>query len=305
MNTVSFIKRHKLKRNIPLHIMLLPGVLLVLIFNYGPMFGIIMSFQDFNPGKGFLGSEFIGLDNFRYLLAMPNFSQVMFNTLFIAIMKMVAGLAVSIIFALLINEVQRNFIKRSIQTAIYLPHFLSWVILGGILMDILSPSEGIINIMIKGLGFEPVFFLGNADIFPYVIVVTDIWKGFGFGTIVYLAAIASIDPSLYESAVIDGANRWKQTIHITLPGMSAIIILLATLSLGGVLNAGFDQIFVLYSPLTYRTGDILDTFVYRLGLVELQFAVSAAVGFFKSAVSFVLIVFSYRLAYKYANYRIF
>lgn len=305
MKTANILTKGKFRQNIPLHLMLLPGIALVLVFNYAPMFGIIMAFQDFNPGKGFLGSKFNGLENFKYLLSMPDIYQVLFNTVFIAFLKIVTGLAVPILIALLINEVHKEFIKRSIQTAIYLPYFLSWVILGGILIDILSPSEGFVNLFIKALGFKPVFFLGNAKIFPYVLTVTNIWKEFGFGTIVYLASITSISPSLYEAAIIDGANRWKQTLHITLPGMAPIIILMATMSLGNVLNAGFDQVFNLYSPITYKTGDILDTFVYRLGLVDLQFSVSAAVGFFKSAVSCVLIVVSYRMAYKFANYRIF
>jgi putative aldouronate transport system permease protein len=305
MKTANILTKGKFRQNIPLHLMLLPGIALVLVFNYAPMFGIVMAFQDFNPGKGFLGSKFTGFENFKYLLAMPDIYQVLFNTVFIAFLKILTGLVVPIIIALLINEVQKNFVKRSIQTAIYLPYFLSWVILGGILIDILSPSEGIVNIIIKALGFEPVFFLGDAKLFPYVLTVTNIWKEFGFGTIIYLASITSISPSLYEAAIIDGASRWKQTLHITLPGMAPIIVLMATMSLGNVLNAGFDQVFNLYSPITYKTGDILDTFVYRLGLVDLQFSVSAAVGFFKSAVSCALIVFSYRLAYKYANYRIF
>jgi len=195
--------------------------------------------------------------------------------------------------------------KRTVQTMIYLPNFLSWVILSGILLEILSPTTGIVNDLLAWLGFERIFFLGRADWFPAVMVISDVWKEFGFNTIVYLAALAGINPVLYEAAVIDGANRWRQTWHVTLPGMTPIIVLLATLSLGQVLNAGFDQIFNLYSPTVYETGDIIDTYVYRLGLANGQFGVATAVGLFKSVISLGLISLSYFLAYRFANYRIF
>lgn len=285
--------------------MLLPGIILAVVFHYAPMIGIVISFQDFNPALGFFKSHFIGWDNFEYMLDMPDIFQVLWNTVFIAVLKMITGLVVPISFALLLNELSSQFYKRTIQTLIYIPHFLSWVILGGILVDVLSPSSGIVNLFLKSMGMEPVFFLGNADIFPYVIVVTNIWKEFGFGTIVYLAAITSISPTLYEAAKMDGAKKLQQVLHITLPGIAPIIVLMATLSLGNVLNAGFDQIFNLYSPITYRTGDILDTLVYRLGIIDMQYGVASAVGLFKSVVASILIVTSYRLAYKFANYRIF
>jgi len=192
-----------------------------------------------------------------------------------------------------------------VQTIVYLPHFLSWVILSGIFLDVLSPSSGLVNQALGWFGVEPIFFVGNADWFPYVLVATHSWKEFGWGTIIYLAAFTGISPSLYEAAIMDGAGRWKQTIYITLPGILPIIVLMATLSLGNVLNAGFDQVFNLYSPSVYETGDILDTMVYRLGLIDYQFGVSTAVGFFKSVVSLVLMSVSYALAYRFAHYRIF
>ncbi len=298
-------KRKLFGRSMPLHLMLLPGIILAVAFHYVPMIGIVISFQDFNPLLGFFKSHFIGWDNFEYMLNMPDIFQVLWNTIFIAVLKIITGLVVPIGFALLLNELNNQFYKRTIQTLIYIPHFLSWVILGGILVDVLSPSSGIANHFLKSIGLEPVFFLGNADIFPYVIVVTNIWKEFGFGTIIYLAAITSISPTLYEAAKMDGAKKLQQVLHITLPGIAPIIVLMATLSLGNVLNAGFDQIFNLYSPITYRTGDILDTFVYRLGIIDMQYGVASAVGLFKSVVASILIVTSYRLAYKFANYRIF
>lgn len=293
------------KRELPLYLMIIPGALVVLIFAYIPMAGIMLSFQDFMPARGWFGSEWIGLDNFRYVLELPNTYQVLWNTVYIALMKIVAGMGVPILIALLLNEVRKEVFKRGIQTLIYLPHFLSWVILGGILIDFLSPSEGLVNQTLGMFGIQPIYFLGDNHWFPYTLVITDQWKEFGFSTIIYLAALTSINPSLYEAALIDGANRWKQTLHITLPGMVPTIILMGTLSLGQVLNAGFDQVFNLYSPVVYESGDILDTMIYRIGLVEAQYSVSTAIGLFKSVVSFTFITVSYWLAYRFANYRIF
>jgi putative aldouronate transport system permease protein len=192
-----------------------------------------------------------------------------------------------------------------VQTLVYLPHFLSWVILSGVLVDILSPSTGIVNQGLQWIGIEPIFFLANNNWFPYTLVLSNEWKEFGFSSIIYLAAITSINPSLYEAAVIDGANRWKQTWHVTLPGMAPIIVLMGTLSIGNVLNAGFEQVFNMYSPVVYESGDIIDTFVYRIGIVDAQYGVATAIGLFKSIVSFILLSVSYVLAYRLANYRIF
>jgi len=299
------MKFSRLKMEWPLHLLILPGLILVIIYNYIPMLGLVMAFQKFIPALGITGSKWIGLDNFRYLLDLPNIWQVLWNTVYIAVMKIIVGLIAPITLAILLNEIIHERFKKFVQTMIYLPHFLSWVILGGILIDILSPNNGIVNQVIKAFGFEPIFFLGDNDWFPFTVVLTDQWKETGFNTIVYLAAITGIDPTLYEAAKLDGANRLRQTWHVTLPGMLPIIILLMTLSLGNVLNAGFDQIFNLYSPAVYESGDIIDTFVYRLGLVEAQYSVATAVGMFKSVVSLVLISVSYWMAYRFANYRIF
>ncbi len=300
------MKNLNIKKQLPLHLMILPGFILLLVFSYLPMAGIVIAFQKFIPAKGLFGHQkWIGLDNFKYVLDLPNFGSVIWNTISIAVMKIILGLVIPIIFAILINEVTSNALKSSVQTLIYLPHFLSWVVLGGILIDILSPSGGIVNGLLKSIGIEPIFFLGDNKWFPTTMVLTETWKEFGYGTIIYLAAITGIDPSLYEAARIDGANRWKQTLNITLPGMKMVIVLLMVLSLGNLLNAGFDQIFNLYSPPVYQSGDILDTFVYRIGLLDAQYGVATAVGLFKSVVSFTLISVSYFCAYKFADYRIF
>jgi putative aldouronate transport system permease protein len=285
--------------------MLLPGVLFTILFAYVPMFGIVIAFQKFVPSRGFFHSKWVGWDNFTYMINMPDIAQILFNTVYIAVMKIAAGLAVPIMAALLLNEMRSKFLKRSVQTMVYLPHFMSWVILGGILIDLLSIDGGIVNRFIQSTGLEPIFFLGSVDWFPITLVVTDTWKEFGFATIIYLAALTAIDPTIYEAAYIDGANRWKQTWHVTLPGIAPTIILLSVLSLGNILNAGFEQVFMLYSPSVYQSGDIIDTLLYRIGFQDAQYGVATAVGLFKSAIGTVLIAVSYWMAYRFAGYRVF
>lgn len=277
----------------------------MLIYNYLPLLGNIMAFQKFNPTKGFFRSEWVGLDNFRYVFAMPDTLQVVWNTFFIAVMKLIMGIIVPVIVALLLNEMRCIRYKRALQTIVYFPHFLSWVILAGIMVDVLSPSRGIIGKAFTALGLEAPFLLGDANLFPFTMVFTETWKEFGFGTIVYLAALTGIDPTLYEAAGIDGAGRWKQTLNITIPCIMPIVMLMTILAMGNVLNAGFDQIFNLYSPQVYATGDILDTLVYRIGMEDAQYGVATAVGLFKSVVSFLMLSLSYGLAYKYTDYRVF
>ncbi len=286
--------------------MLIPAVVLVAIYSYGSMAGVVIGFQKFVAARGFFGEQqWVGLQNFRTLFSMPNIWQIIRNTVVIALGKMIGGIVVPVVFALLLNEVRNVAAKRLFQTLVYLPNFLSWVILAGILINLLSPSQGFVNILLSKVGIEPIFFLGNAKVFPATMVLTDIWKGFGFGSVIYLAALTSIDPGLYESSVIDGANRWQQTWHITLPGISSTIVLMTVLSLANILNGGFDQIYNMYSPVVYSTGDILDTFVYRLGIEQAQYSLSTAAGLFKSVVSLLFIVASYYLADKLAGYRVF
>ncbi|MDQ8734899.1 ABC transporter permease subunit [Paenibacillus sp. LHD-38] len=296
MKTKGFAKHY--------YLMLLPGYLWLLIFSIIPMFGIIIAFQQFNPGKGIFGSEIIGLEHFRYMFALNDTRDVFVNTLYIAVMKIIANLIVPLMFALMLNELRLLIMKRWVQTIVYLPHFLSWVILGGIVLDLFS-YKGPINQLAGLFGMEPVIFFANASLFPYLVVGSDVWKEFGFNTIIYLAALTGISPALYEAAGIDGASRFRSLWHITLPGIRTTAVLLTVLSLGNVLNAGFDQIFNLYNPLVYSTGDIIDTWVYRTGLLNLQYELATAVGLLKSLVGFILISVSYYLAYKFINYRIF
>lgn len=294
------------RKQLPLYMMILPGFLLLVLFSYLPMFGITIAFQKFIPARGIFGDQkWIGLGNFEYVMKLPSFFGIIRNTVTISLWKIIFGLTVPMTIAILINEVQNKTLKRGIQTVVYLPHFLSWVVLGGIFIDMLSPTDGLVNNIIKALGGKPIFFLGDNQWFPFTMVFTETWKEFGYGTIVYLAAITGIDPCIYEAAQIDGANRWKQTLHVTLPGMRMVIVLLAVLSLGNLLNAGFDQIFNMYSPPVYESGDIIDTFVYRIGLLDSQFGVATAVGLFKSLISLLFISTAYFCAYKFADYRLF
>lgn len=283
--------------------MLLPAILLVLVFNYYPLRGLTLAFQKYNPALGF-NSPWVGWKNFEFLFNQPNFIRTIWNTLFMSGMKIIGGIIVPVTFSLLLNEIRFRGIKRMFQTIVYLPNFLSWVILAGVMIDILS-ADGIVNLTLISLGKESVMFLGEPRLFPWTMIISDVWKTFGFGTVVYLAALTSIDPGLYEAAVIDGARRWRQTIHITIPMIMPIVMLMSILSLGRVLNAGFDQIYNLYSPIVYKTGDIIDTYVYRLGIEQAQFAIATAVGMFKSIVSGILILISYYLADKLAGYHIF
>lgn len=286
------------------YLMLLPGFIWLTLFSIVPMFGIVIAFQDFNPGLGMFHSEWIGLENFKYMFSLNDSKTVFFNTLFIAVMKIIANMIVPLIFALLLNELRIAVLKKWVQTIVYLPHFLSWVILSGILLDILS-YKGPVNELLGFFGISPTLFFGKAELFPFIIVGSDVWKEFGFNTIIFLAALTGINPSLYEAAAIDGATRWQRLLHVTLPGIMTTVILLSVLSLGNVLNAGFDQIFNLYNPLVYSSGDIIDTWVYRTGLLNLQYGVATAMGLLKSVISFALITTSYVLAAKFANYRIF
>ncbi|MEY9094246.1 ABC transporter permease [Paenibacillus sp. RC84] len=288
-----------------LHLMVLPAAVLVFIFSYIPMSGIIMAFQEYKPALGISGSPWVGLKHFRYMWENDYFLKITWNTLFFACSKMVVNLIIPFFFALLLNEVRKKALKRTIQTLVYLPHFLSWVTLSGILIDMLAQTGLINQFLVAVFGIKPIFFLGDGSWFRFTIIFSDVWKEFGFNTIIFLAALSGINPSLYEAAEVDGAGRWKQTFYITIPALIPITIVIATLALGNVLNANFDQVFNLYSPLIYRQGDIIDTFVYREGLLSGQFSFATAVSLFKSFISLILIAVSYRLAYRFAGYRIF
>lgn len=298
----------KKKRNtrtvLSYHSMVLVGMVWLVLFNIVPMFGIVMAFQDYNPMLGLTGSEFVGFENFRYLFSMSDSKRVIINTIIIAVSKLVLNVVVPLTFALLLNEIRRTKFKKAVQTMVYLPHFLSWVILASILLEIFS-YKGVLNTVLSFFGMDPKIWFSEESYFRQLIIGTDVWKEFGYNAVIYLAALTGVSQEMYEAAAIDGCSRWKAVWNITLPGIASTIVVVAILGLGNVLNAGFDQVFNLYSPLVYSTGDILDTWVYRIGLLNVQFSLATAAGLFKSVISFVLIVVSYVVAYKAADYKIF
>lgn len=304
------MKNSKLKRELPLYAMLVLPMILALLYNYLPMAGLVMAFQDFMPSShGFvyalIHSKFIGASVFKDLLNSPDALRAIFNTIFIASMKITAKLFVPLIFALLLNEVTSLKFRRAVTTITYIPFFLSWVVLGGILLDFFSPQNGAFNNFIALFGLKPTYFFGTASQFPFAVVLSDLWKEIGYNTIIFLAAIISVDTALYESAKVDGAGSWKQTIHVTIPSIAPMVVLVGILSLGNILNAGYDQIFNLYNPVVYSSGDIIDTFAFRMGIQQAMFSYATAVGLFKSVVSLILISASYFLANKYSRYRVF
>ncbi len=285
-------------------LMMAPGFTWMTIFSIVPMVGIVMAFQNYYPNKGWFGSEWIGFENFEYLFSMPAFRGAVINTLIIAVGKIILNIIVPLTFALLLNEVKNITFKKTVQTIVYLPHFLSWVILANVLRNIFG-IDGVFNLIIGLFGAEPRVWLTEVHLYRGFMIGTDVWKEFGYNAVIYLAALTGISPQLYEAAAIDGASRWQSTVHITIPSLIQTVVLLTTLAMGNILNAGFDQIFNTYTPVTYETGDIIDTFVYRLGIVNMDFSTGTAAGLFKSVISFILIVSAYVLAYKFADYTIF
>jgi len=292
-----------IRANWVLYLLVLPTTVLLIVFNYIPMFGIIISFKDYKPLLGFARSNWVGLKWFERIFTDGSILRVIRNTVSIAVGKIVVGQIVSLAFALLLNEVRHQLYKRTVQTLVYFPYFLSWVITAGLLIELLS-MRGLINNALFAIAGRRIFFLGDNSVFQWTMILTDVWKGYGWGAILYIAAIQAIDPVLYESAIIDGANRWQQLVHVTLPGILSTIVLLACLNLGNVLNAGFEQILMLYNPAVYESGDILDTLLYRVGLFDNNFSLSTAISLVKAVVGFFLITTSWWLARKYANYHI-
>ena len=299
-----FSKR-RLKKDWPLYAMLALPVLLHLVFSYIPLVsGVAIAFQKYLPAKGVMGSKFVGMKNFNTLFNMPGFFRALRNTLTISLWKIALGVLVPVTFSILLNELKSYRVKKTVQTLIYLPHFISWVMLAGIFSKLLS-STGVINDMLQMVGLKPIMFLGDNKWFPFTIVFTHIWKEFGYGTIVYLAAIAGVNMDLYEAAAVDGAGHWQQMVHVTVPAVIPTVILMTCLSVGNVLSAGFDQVYNMYNNVVLESGDILDTLTYRMGFDTGNFSLSSAASLFKSAVSCVFVAVSYRLSYKLSGYRVF
>lgn len=289
--TVTARKRKSyFMRKWPLYSMILPVVLYFVVFKYVPLLGSIIAFQDYNVFLGVTGSPFVGLKHFHNLFTYPEFYQVLRNTLLISLYQIVLGFPAPIVLALLLNEVRRSFFKRISQTILYLPHFLSWVIVGGMVINFLSPKTGLFNEVIRLLGGTPIFFMQEPDYFRSVVVLSGIWKEVGWGTIIYLAALTGINPELYESAEVDGAGRLRQVWSITLPALLPTIMVLLLLRIGNVLDLGVEQLYMLLNPLVLSVGEVFDTYIYRIGLVGMQYSYTTAIGLFKSVVGFFLLV---------------
>jgi putative aldouronate transport system permease protein len=276
-----------LRRNKHVYLMLLPVLLYYLIFHYGPMYGAVIAFEDFNPVRGVFGSKWVGLQNFQDFFASVYFGRLMFNTVAISVLDIIFGFPAPIILALLINELRWNPFKRLVQTVTYLPHFISVVVVVGMLVDFFA-RDGLVNQVM--LTSDPVAFMQSPDWFRQLFVGSGIWQHVGWGSIVYLAAIATIDPQLYDAAKVDGADRFRQIRHITIPGMLPTIVILLILRMGMLMSVGYEKIILMYNPLTYETADVISTYVFRRGILQADFSFSAAVGLFNSAINFALLV---------------
>lgn len=282
-----------------LYLLLFPELLYFVLFKYVPMFGIIIAFKNYNISLGFWNSPWVGLRNFEHFIYGVYFWDIMSNTILISLYKLLFGFSAPIILALMLNEVTISWFKKSVQTITYLPHFISWVIVYGLMIALLSPGDGFVNLLITHYGFNPISFLTESQWIRPLIISSDIWKEMGWGAILYLAALAGIDPSLYEAARIDGAGKWRQLWHVTLPGIRNVIIILLIIRLSSILDAGFDQIFMMSNTFNADKSDIIDTWVYRQGLEQMQFGLATAVGLFKSVIAFVLVVSANKIAKKF------
>ena len=298
-------KKKSLYRTRELHVMLIPAVVFTTVFAYLPIFGLVMAFQDFKPLMGFRESPFVGLKQFQYIFTMPSFRTAFVNTMIISFFKIILSILVPLILSLMLNEVTKSWFKRSVQTIVFIPYFFSWAILAGMILEIFAYDGIINNTMMHLFGMDPTAFLVSNKYFRTIIIGSDVWKGMGYNTVLLLAAITNVDPTLYEAAQVDGAGRWKQVLHVTLPSILPMVAVLTVLGLGNILNAGFEQILIMYNPTVERTVDILDTLVYRLGMTSHQYSDAAAMGLFKSVISLIFVGTSYLILYKKSDYRVF
>lgn len=297
LNTLKVTdKRHKWQkiktvlRNFDLYLLLLPGLAFLFIFKYMPMYGLSIAFEKYSVFKGVTGSQWVGFYQFQRLFSSPQFFEVFRNTLLISLYKIVFTFPIPILIAVILNEIRLMAFKRTVQTVIYLPHFLSWVVVSGLVLEFLSPSNGMVNQLIVALGGKPISFLMDNHWFRTVLVGSEAWKEVGYSAIIYIASIAGIDQEQYEAARVDGAGRIKQIIHITIPNMWSIILLMFILRIGSVMEAGTEQILLLYNPTVYQSSDVIGTFVYRTGITQMDYSYSTAVGLFESVIGFILVM---------------
>ena len=295
---------HKLKAQLNMHSMMIPALVFSIVFAIFPLVGLIMAFQDYSYNKGFLGSQFVDIYNFTKLFNRPDFFDAVENTVVIAIAKIIAVTILSVVIALLINEVQSKTLKKVIQTTIFLPYFLSWALLGNIFVEMFSQT-GSFNYMLGIFGIEGQYWITSNTWFRVIVVATDVWKTLGYQVVVFLAAITSINNNLYEAAEIDGAGYWQKCRHITIPGIKPMITLMSILNIGNIMNAVIEHILVINYLTVYKTGDILDTTGYRIGLLGLDYSMGTAIGLFKSVISCICFIIAYRIAFKVADYKLF
>lgn len=288
-----------------LYLLMLPSLIYFLVFKYGPLWNAQIAFKDFKPLLGVVDSPWVGFKHFDTFINSFYFTDLIRNTLIFSLAKLILGLPIAVVCALALHETWFSRFRTFVQTVIYLPHFLSWVIMFGVLLVLLSPGNGLINAVIERFGGEPIAFMTSPKSFRWVVILSDIWKETGWSTILYLAALLAISPDLYEAAAVDGATPLQRIWNISLPGILPVIVLVTLLRLGHILEAGFNQIFVLYSVPVYSVGDIIDTWVYRQGVLQFQFSLATAVGFFKGAIGLVLILVSNRVAKRLAQQSIF
>jgi putative aldouronate transport system permease protein len=294
----GWVKLNKYKY---LYLLMLPGFLWYFIYKYLPMYGMIIAFKNFNFAKGIWDSPWVGLAHFEFLFSYPDFYRIVKNTILMNVYELVLSFPAPIILALLLNEMKSMLFKRSVQTIVYFPHFLSWVVFGGIVIQLLSPNEGLVNHIRAEFGLERIQYMVMSEYFRPIVMISLILKESGWGAIIYLAALSAIDPEQYEAATIDGANRWHKLLHITLPGIRNTIILLLILKIGTMLDYGFEQIYVLYNPSVYDVGDVLSTYIYRIGLQDARFSLTTAIGLFQSIIGFVLIWSANRIARRFSD----
>lgn len=289
-NSKGKLLLRRIFRNRQIYYMLIPVVVFYIIYQYVPMYGIVLAWKDWRPKYGIMGSPWVGWENFEWVFARPELGRAIKNTLIISFLKLAICFPLPIIVAILLNEMSGSIFKKSIQTAMYLPHFISWVILGGLVKMILAMDDGVINNIIVALGGERVSFLNNKDAFYPILILSEIWKGTGWGTIIYIASISGIDPSLYEAATIDGCKRFGLMTKITLPMITPTITVMFIMQLSNIMNAGFDPVYNLYNKGIYETADILDTYIYRLFMEDHREAISSAVSLFKTVVNFIFLI---------------
>lgn len=305
---MRFLDVGRIRKSFPLYFFILPGLLYFLVFRYAPMGGLLIAFKNYRITSGIFGSEWVGFYHFKSFFESYYFWPLLRNTLLLGCYSLLAGFLVPILFALLLNEVRCHPFKRTVQSISYLPYFISTVIIAGLTLSFLSPSTGIVNVILKkGFGMEPVYFMGNPRYFRGIYVIMTTWKTYGWNAIIYLAAMAGVDPQLYEAAEIDGANRRHKMWHVTLPALAPTIIIVLILNLGHILDVSFESVFLLYNPLLYDTADVIQTFVYRRGIVGSKttlpnYSFATAVGLFQSVINFSVLVLANRFAKAVSEY---